>query len=84
MGYLVELLRNPARRISALALIGGPAAMPAVLDQGDHHEVLDEQARAAYAERLMDLTTELDQAGRRHAVPSPIPLRAVVIRLGAG
>lgn len=62
VGYLVELLRNPGRRIPALALIAGPAAVPEVLHHGDHHDLLDDQARAAYADRLVELTGELDEA----------------------
>jgi tetratricopeptide (TPR) repeat protein len=62
MVYMAELLRNPSRRISALALIGGPAEVPAALHHGDHHDLLDDQAKAAYADRLVDLTAELDEA----------------------
>ncbi len=61
VGYLAELLRNPGRRISAVALIGGPGEQ-AVHQPGDHHEVLDDQARLAYGERLRELTAELDEA----------------------
>ncbi len=71
--YLVTLLRHPGREFHALDLGGAgapsPASGPAIAeaglvagDLGDAGELLDAEARAAYKERLADLTEELAEA----------------------
>jgi tetratricopeptide (TPR) repeat protein len=58
MRYIVQLLRHPGQAISALALTGaGPDS-----DDGVRHEVLDDAARSAYAERIRELTADLAEA----------------------
>jgi hypothetical protein len=58
MRYIVQLLQHPGQPISALVLAGaGPDS-----DDGGHHEVLDEAARTAYAERIRELSADLAEA----------------------
>ena len=58
MGYLAELLIRPGRPIPALTLagLGAAARGPAP------HEVLDDEARAAYTARAQELTVDLAEA----------------------
>jgi tetratricopeptide (TPR) repeat protein len=58
MAYLAELLESPGRSIPALTLAGGG---PPVVEPG-RHEMLDDQARAAYAARLRELSEDLAEA----------------------
>lgn len=58
MGYLAELLTRPGQPIPALTLASG-GSMPR---PSSHHELLDDEARAAYASRVQELTAELAEA----------------------
>jgi tetratricopeptide (TPR) repeat protein len=58
MCYLAELLESPGRNIPALTLASGEPAVP----EAGRHELLDDQARAAYAARLRELAGELAEA----------------------
>ncbi len=75
--YLAELVRNPGRDISAgqlaaLANYDGAAQAPAFDDGLASHTwspaepALDEQARAAYKQRLRDLQQDIDEAAGWH------------------
>lgn len=58
MTYLADLLTHPGQRIPAVTLIGqvtDPAA-------ARHHELLDDEARNAYAARARELTQDLQEA----------------------
>jgi hypothetical protein len=62
--YLVRLLGDPGREIHVLDLVGdraGGAANEAV-DTGDAGELLDEEARRSYKDRLEDLRETLAEA----------------------
>jgi tetratricopeptide (TPR) repeat protein len=68
MTYLAELLTRPGRAVPAVELAGGPgagAAAAAAGVQGPRQDVLDADARAAYATRARALTTELAAAEDR-------------------
>jgi hypothetical protein len=62
--YLARLLAEPGREFHVLELVGtgraGPDDQPA--DGGDAGELLDDQARARYGERLEDLRETLVEA----------------------
>lgn len=58
MGYLADLLTHPGQPISALALASGYRVVADAADQ----ELLDHDARAAYAARARDLVGELAEA----------------------
>jgi tetratricopeptide (TPR) repeat protein len=62
--YLAQLFASPDRAIHVLELSGGKGAGAdaEVLDTGDAGELLDEQARRSYQERLTDLREELAEA----------------------
>ncbi len=76
--YLVALLRQPGAELHALLLAGAEQASAdparpeaeaaarqaglAVDEAGEAHELLDEQARAAYKRQLEDLREQLDEA----------------------
>jgi tetratricopeptide (TPR) repeat protein len=63
MGYLARLIAQPGIAVPALVLAsGGDAAVPEPLPQS----VLDEEARAAYGDRVRELLAELGEA-RDHA-----------------
>jgi tetratricopeptide (TPR) repeat protein len=57
MAYLAELLTHPGRRIAALTLAAGTAS-----DEPARHEVLDDQARNAYAARAREVGEDLAEA----------------------
>jgi hypothetical protein len=58
MGYLADLLVRPGRPIPALTLAG----LGAVPHGPAPHEVLDDEARAAYAARAQELSVDLAEA----------------------
>jgi tetratricopeptide (TPR) repeat protein len=58
MGYLSELLTHPGTLIPALVLAGSTFAA----DNGTPQELLDDEARAAYAARVRELSDELAEA----------------------
>jgi tetratricopeptide (TPR) repeat protein len=58
MSYLAELLTHPGQHIPALTL----AAFGAAPQGSSRHDVLDEEARAAYAARARELGDELARA----------------------
>ncbi len=76
IGYLAELLSRPGVPLSALELAAGSApgrtseehAVAAGFGgvEGDLGPILDEQAKAAYRERLADLQAERDEAEAFH------------------
>jgi tetratricopeptide (TPR) repeat protein len=58
MTYLARLLRHPGQHVAALTL-----TLTGTVASGDsHHELLDDQARAAYAARAQELREELAEA----------------------
>jgi hypothetical protein len=73
---LEQLLREPGREFHVLALGGGEAGE--VIDLGDAGELLDEDARTAYRQRLRELEQELEEArawadaGRRDRLQAEI------------
>lgn len=60
VGYLAQLLTSPGRAITALELVGGPAAGALATPGGQ--PVLDARARAAYRQRVAELTDRLEAA----------------------
>ncbi len=58
MSYIAELLTRPGQHISALTLAAGAA----VMTERARHELLDDQARTAYAARARELSDELAEA----------------------
>jgi tetratricopeptide (TPR) repeat protein len=58
MGYLAELLTRPGQSIPALTLASGGLAPR----EPSRHELLDDEARAAYAARARELTSDLAEA----------------------
>jgi hypothetical protein len=68
---LVALLGAPGREISALDLMGGGVAPGAAED-----ELLDDEARRQYEQRVRELQTELDEADAHHDVGRSERLRA--------
>ena len=73
---LEQLLREPGREFHVLALGGGDAGE--VIDLGDAGELLDEDARTAYRQRLRELEQEMEEAqawadtGRRDRLQAEI------------
>jgi hypothetical protein len=57
--YLERLLRSPGREVHVLDLVGSP------LDEGGL-PVLDDEARAAYRRRLIEVEQDLDEAVQQH------------------
>ncbi|HTJ42528.1 MAG TPA: AAA family ATPase [Kofleriaceae bacterium] len=57
MHMIAALVAQPGREVHALELSGASET-----DGGDAGELLDDDARAAYRERLAELTAEIDQA----------------------
>jgi hypothetical protein len=57
MGYIAELVRRPGQAVPAVVLAGAG-------DLGTEagHEVLDDRARTAYADRIRELTADLGDA----------------------
>jgi hypothetical protein len=74
IAMLAELVRQPGRELHVLELSG--SAEP--VDGGDAGELIDQEARDAYAKRLRDLNEELSEAegwndtGRRERLESEI------------
>jgi tetratricopeptide (TPR) repeat protein len=64
MPMLARLVERPDQELHVLDLASDPGDEGAVADRGDAGEVLDEQARAAYLERIADLRAEIDDADR--------------------
>jgi hypothetical protein len=64
IGYLAELVTRPGREVPALTLAGGGAGPS---DQ-DHHAVLDDAARTAYATRAQELSDDLAEAEAHHDI----------------
>jgi pimeloyl-ACP methyl ester carboxylesterase len=62
---LAILLSNPMREVSAAELRGGPVGTAPAPEHGSD-EVLDESARRQYADRLRDLTAEIEEADANH------------------
>jgi hypothetical protein len=63
--YLSKLVAEPGREIHVLELVGGGAgadADGAVADAGDAGELLDDEARAQYRQRLEDLREDVAEA----------------------
>ena len=62
--YLVRLLADPGREIHVLDLVGERAGAAAgeAIDTGDAGELLDEEARRSYKDRLEDLRETLAEA----------------------
>jgi hypothetical protein len=58
--YLAQLLTNPGRSIAALELAGGPPA--GALARPGGQPVLDARARAAYRQRVTELTERIEAA----------------------
>jgi tetratricopeptide (TPR) repeat protein len=58
MRYVAELLTRPGQSIPALTL----ASQDSVPDDASPHEVLDDEARARYAARARELTSDLAEA----------------------
>ena len=73
---LEQLLREPGREFHVLALGGSDAGE--VIDLGDAGELLDEDARTAYRQRLRELEQEMEEAqawadaGRRDRLQAEI------------
>jgi tetratricopeptide (TPR) repeat protein len=61
LGYLRELLRRPGHDVPALDLVAGALGHRSVW-QGDLGEIIDTEARAAYARRLQELDDEIAEA----------------------
>ena len=82
MAYLAELVAHPAQAISALTLAGGGAGPGEA-----RHEIIDRQARDAYASRARELAVDLAEAEADndlgHADRLRIELDAVVEQIEA-
>ncbi len=72
MSYLAELLANPGRRIPAATLVGQAAGTERPVNQ----PILDDDARAAYAARARELSTDLADAESANDVHRVERLRA--------
>jgi tetratricopeptide (TPR) repeat protein len=73
MGYLATLLTHPRRSIAAVALAGHGVA-----DEPLPQQLLDDQARAAYADRARELTAELAEAEENNDIGRATRLRAEI------
>ena len=71
MGYLAMLLAHPGRPIAAVTLAGHGAA-----DEPLPQQILDDEARAAYASRARELTGELAEAEQNNDIGRATQLRA--------
>jgi class 3 adenylate cyclase len=60
--YIEQLLRHPGREFHVLDLVGGRC--PTRVRGGDGVAALDQEAKAAYRQRLRDLRDDLDEAER--------------------
>lgn len=62
MRYLARLLVAPDRELLALDLVAAEAGTNAPIDLGDAGELLDAQAKAAYARRLAEIDEDIEEA----------------------
>jgi tetratricopeptide (TPR) repeat protein len=94
--YLATLLERPDVEVHAIDLVGGPVDAGArgtsagvergetvLSDGGDAGQLLDDEAKAAYRERVVELREELDEAERFHDVERVARLREELDFVGA-
>jgi tetratricopeptide (TPR) repeat protein len=62
LGMLARLVEHPDREFYALDLAADPAGPGEAADRGDAGEILDQQAIAAYRQRISDLRAHLEEA----------------------
>jgi hypothetical protein len=77
--YIAQLLRQPGQHVAALVLAGDGVGAPAGrggLAAEAGHELLDEQARTAYAARIQELSADLAEAEADADIGRAAKLRA--------